>query len=139
MDIFSYDINTEEYKRYEGYSEDLPYYNYDYKDRSEGNFGMNLDSFTLNSNFGSLICNKDYLVRAYLSSTPEHKLNPDNKNQSPKESALQIFDKKLNLLKNFKIDSNLAFSGNFSDGEYFYFQIDPLNENEIRFLKIKIE
>jgi hypothetical protein len=139
LDVFSYDISKEKIKRHETSFEGLPYYKYDYKDRSEGNHGLNMDTFTFNSNFGSIMCNKDYVIRVYLSSTPEHKVNPSDKSQSPKESAIQIFDKDLNLLKNFKVNSNLGFAGNFSDDEYFYFQIDPLNENEIRFLKVQID
>jgi hypothetical protein len=96
---------------------------------------MDLSTFINNSNFGSLLSTDAFITRIYLSSNPEHKRN-SNDGKSYKESLLQIFDKNLHLIKNFNVETALGFSGNFSDSKNLYFQIEAMNENEIRFLKL---
>lgn len=135
-DLYRYHILTKENITYKVSTEDLPYYKSDYKDLSTNGYSMSLNTFTDNSNFGPILSTNDFIIRVYLSSTPEHKINSNN--QNPKETALQIFDKDLQLLKTVNINKALGFAGNFSDGNTLYFQIEALNENEIRFLKLEL-
>lgn len=136
-DLYRYHILTKEITTYKVDTKDLPYYKSDYKDLSTNAYSMSLNTFTDNSNFGSLLSTNDFIIRIYLSSTLEHKINSNN-NQNPKETALQIFDKDLQLLKTVNINNALGFASNFSDGNTLYFQIEALNENEIRFLKLEL-
>lgn len=136
-DLYRYHILTKEITTYKVNTKDLPYYRSNYKDISVEEYSMSLSTFSDNSNFGSILSTNDFIIRVYLSSTPEHKINSNN-NQSLKETALQIFDKDLQLLKTVNINNAFGFAGNFSDGNTLYFQIEALNENEIRFLKLKL-
>lgn len=136
-EIFEYNLATGKTTKFETPTKHLPYYRKNYKDFNAINNGFNLKSFLDNGNFGPIISTDNFIVRLYLSGTPDSKMNLNN-NENHKESILQIFDRNYNFIKNEPIDEKLTFQGIFSKNDTLYFQLGALEEDEIRFLKVTL-
>lgn len=136
-EIFEYNLTEEKVNEKKSEIKDLPIYKNDYNNLSSTFKGLDFKTFTNNSNFGTIKVLDDFIIRIYMSGTPDSKIGL-NDNKLYKKTALQIFDKNLNTIKNITIENEITFYGIFSDNDHLYIQIEALKENEVRFIKIRI-
>jgi hypothetical protein len=136
--IYEYDIDTKKTTKHKLDIENLPEYRADYPDINSNSTVQNrINSFIFNSIFGPVFSNGNNIFRTYQSAIPESKKSEAK--EYLRKSVLQVYDKKLNHLKDYKLNFRFGFNGIFSNNESVFFQLAPEKEDEISFLKLTIK
>ncbi len=135
--IYTYDIKTHEIYKADTSTDGLPHLKMNYnKIANELSINERLNTYMLNSNFGPIYVNQNFIARVYQSATPESKIGINDSNV--KENMLQVFDKNFNLIKNISLDFAITFAGIFMDESSIYFQLPPDTEEYLSFLRIDL-
>ncbi len=134
--IYNYNTDTQVTTVYTTTSDNLPYYNIkDYPDNNNSGY-LNSSSFLFNSNFGPIYASNDFVFRFYQSAVPERKRKAAT--QKNKESVLQVFNRDMDLVKNYRLNANVSFSGLFINNNTVYININSKKGKDIRFLKLSV-